>query len=89
MATPAAVDIIIPDAIGADGDMVHFCPNPLFFIQPLPLSSHTLKGRNGEEDHREDRGSAARCQLLFFGVFPSEDTDGGVTPRAERIINNC
>lgn len=30
-----AEDIIVPDAIG-DGDMVHFCPNPLlFFIQPL------------------------------------------------------
>jgi hypothetical protein len=31
---PAAEDIIVPDANG-DGDMVHFCPNPLlFFIQP-------------------------------------------------------
>lgn len=83
----AAVDIIVPDVTGADGDMVHFCPNPLFFIQPLPLPTHTPKGRNGEEDYREDRGSAARCQLFFIGVLPSKNPDGGVTPRAERIVD--
>lgn len=57
-----------------------FAPNPLFFIQPLPLPTHTLIGRNGEEDHREDRGSAARCQLLFLGVLPSKDPNGGGYP---------
>lgn len=53
----AAVDIIVPDAIG-DGDMVHFCPNPLLFFTHLSHCRYLLR-HNGEEDHREDRGSAA------------------------------
>jgi hypothetical protein len=52
----AAVDIIVPDAIGF-GDMVHFCPNPLLFFTHL---SHCRDlRRNGEEDYRKDRGFAA------------------------------
>lgn len=60
---------------------VHFYPDLLPFPStPSPIADHDIF-RNGEEDHREDRGFAARRQLLLARVFPSQDSDGGVTPR--------
>lgn len=59
---------------------VHFCPPLLFSPPPTPIAIHDIL-RNGEEDHREDRGFAAGRKLLLAGVLPPKDSDGGVTPR--------
>lgn len=34
----AAVDIIVPDATGADGDMVHFCPESSLLHSTPPIA---------------------------------------------------
>lgn len=55
---------------------------PKSFLASLTYS-HCISNnyRNGEEAHREDRGLAAGRKLLLPRVLPSEDSNGGVTPR--------
>ena len=54
-----------------DSMTVHFYPNLLPFRTTASLIADHDIFYNGEEDHREDRGVAARCQLLLAGVLPS------------------
>lgn len=76
LAASAGVDIISPDEIH-NGPLL---PTSSLPFLPTHIAVHDTL-RNGEEDHREDRGSAAGRELLLAGVLPSKDSDGGVTPR--------